>query len=148
MGGDNVDYTAYDFQNYYLGLVTHQNSAGIPPVLPSFHHADLCSYWNTAVSGIASNGTLLRKILFRPNGVDHPSFTASVNPSFSATSPTGPYDVDNLGNGKPDSIWIDPGFPPMVARDGRTYKVLVAPLVLDLRTRPFERQLRWQLLAR
>ncbi len=44
----------------------------------------------------------------------------------------GPYDVDNMGSGTADSIWIDPGFPVMTARDGRTYKVLVAPLIIDL----------------
>ncbi len=88
---------------------------------------------NCAIIGASQSGnvTLQRKILFRPNAIDHPNFTASVNPSFNPTSRTGPYDVDNLGNGTPDSIWIDPGFPVMVARDGRTYKVLVAPLILD-----------------
>ena len=131
-GGDNPDYTAYDFQSFYLGLVTHApQGSGIPPVLPSFHHPELYQYWATQNPGLASNAALLRKILFRPNQVDHPLFCASTNPSFNPGVANTTYDVDNLGTGKPDSIWIDPGLPAMTSKDGRTYKILVAPLILD-----------------
>jgi hypothetical protein len=42
------------------------------------------------------------------------------------------WDIDNDGDGVPDSIWIDPGLPVVTRPDGRRYKRLVAILVKDL----------------
>jgi hypothetical protein len=129
-GGANVDYTAYDYNNMYLGLVN--NTGGI---LPSFHRADLYAYWVKRSGGMTAD--LARKIMFRPTTFDHPIFCAATNPQFSVNPgiSTYPLDVDNMGSGVPDSIWIDPGLPVMTSKDGRTYKVLVAPLILDLDSR-------------
>jgi len=44
----------------------------------------------------------------------------------------GPWDVDNDGDGKPDGIWMDLGFPVRTANDGRRYKPLVSFLCVDL----------------
>lgn len=42
------------------------------------------------------------------------------------------WDVDNDGDGIPDSIWIDLGLPVRTSADGRSYRPLVAILVKDL----------------
>jgi hypothetical protein len=148
--GANVDYTAYDYNNMYLGLLTNDTSSPpkLPPVLPSFHRSELYAYWNErlkATTGITRD--LERKISFRPTKPDHPIFCAATNQPFTTARPDpinpmqmipgpawpdAPLDVDNMGTGTPDSIWIDPGLPVMTARDGRTYKVMVAPLILDM----------------
>ncbi|WP_168564111.1 hypothetical protein [Crateriforma spongiae] len=47
----------------------------------------------------------------------------------------GPWDVDNDGDGVPDSIWVDFGLPTKTAPDGRLIKPLVAPLIEDLSAR-------------
>ncbi len=44
----------------------------------------------------------------------------------------GPWDVDNDGDGIPDSVWVDPNLPLIVAADGKLLRVLVAPLIEDL----------------
>lgn len=129
VAGANVDYNAYDFNSMYLGLVTN-GAPGLPPVLPSFHRADLCRYWANQPGGVTP--ALARKILFRPTKDDHPIFNATTNPNFDPTNFQSPLDVDNMGTGIADSIWIDPGLPVMTSKDGRTYKVMIAPLILDL----------------
>ena len=132
-GGDNMDYTACDPNNCYLGLMlnvpTGQTGAGI---IPSFFRPDLYSYWAAQTSGPTSSALGLRKISFRPNNIDHPVFCANTNPGFTPGSPSSSFDVDNLGGGIADSIWIDPGLPTFTTRDGRTAKVLVATCILDL----------------
>ncbi len=145
--GANVDYTAYDHNNIYLGLLTNDLSGKLPRILPSFHRSDLWTFWADRIknSGGAIDPLMVaRKILFRPNPTDHPIFCQMTNPAFNQTPypgvnttdttrpPLPPLDVDNVGLGTPDSIWIDPGLPVMTAKDGRTYKILVAPLILDL----------------
>ncbi|MBN2581158.1 MAG: hypothetical protein JXB10_19410 [Pirellulales bacterium] len=46
--------------------------------------------------------------------------------------PDSQYDVDNDGDGVPDSVWVDLGFPVRSAPDGRKYKPLFAILCVDL----------------
>ncbi len=43
-----------------------------------------------------------------------------------------PWDVDNDGDGIPDSIWVDLGFPVRTLPDGRKYKPLAAIHCIDL----------------
>ena len=98
---------------------------------------------------------LKRKISLRPLREDHPNFTGS-NPAVrddqsiidNAGNPVdafdalgnktrllainGPWDVDNTGDGKADSVWVDLGFSAQIATDGRQYKPLFAILCLDL----------------
>lgn len=100
---------------------------------------------------------LKRKISMRPLPEDHPNFTGS-NPAIvdnpiieddGSGNPVdfdfdgdgfkerlqalhGPWDVDNDGDGKPDSVWVDLGFPAQTTADGRQYKPLFAILCVDL----------------
>ncbi len=67
--------------------------------------------------------------MLRPNPLIHTNFTGS-NPNFNPI--TGPYDVDNDGDGIAESVWIDIGLPVQTAPDGRLYRPLVAFLVLDM----------------
>lgn len=105
----------------------------------------------------AQIAAIKRKFMLRPLREDHPDFDGSnplsrygveplatafaggnlVNPNTSEiTFPhweaVGPWDVDNDGDGVPDSIWVDVGLPVQKTEDGRWYKPLVAMLVEDL----------------
>ncbi|NUQ66271.1 MAG: hypothetical protein HUU20_27740, partial [Pirellulales bacterium] len=86
-----------------------------------------------------------RKFLFRPLAEYHPSFTgsnAAARPDISGWTLaqlaannwhlTGPWDVDNDGDGTADSLWVDLGMPVRSFPDGRRYKPLFAILCLDL----------------
>ena len=120
---------------------------------PSLHRPDLVLYWEQALTGavndwptlVQNNLDVARQIVMRPIGavpslggnpviVDHPNFTGSnsgsngnlFDPVYS------PLDVDNDGDGVPDSVWVDLGFPVQTAPDGTTFKPLFAIRVLDL----------------
>ena len=91
---------------------------------------------------------LRRRIIFRPLPEDHPGFasadslpaaTAGANPGFTLAGFGGApgsfanrWDVDNTGDGVPESIWLDPLFPVKRTKDGRLYKTLIAPHIIDL----------------
>jgi hypothetical protein len=102
---------------------------------------------------------LKRKFMLRPLREDHPGFDGSnplshysgVVPPVNVTIGTpqttpgqiqfpfweaiGPWDVDNDGDGVPDSIWVDIGEPVQETEDGRLYKRMYAYLVIDLDNR-------------
>lgn len=140
------DYDAPDFQSMLLGMML---PGGQTP-MPSLHRPELVNYWQTQAASQWNDTTLgpqlRRKVILRPLArlpgdpatfpADHPNFTGS-NPYFNpawdgVTAGGGQWDVDNDGDGIPDSIWIDPGMPARTSRDGRTYKPLVAILCLDM----------------
>jgi hypothetical protein len=106
-----------------------------------------------------------RRIMMRPIREDHPNFdggnpqsvafdysnvnaaavpdpTPPVLPNlqtFNITVPiweiVGPWDVDNDNDGVADSVWLDFGEPVQELEDGTRYKVLIAPLIIDLDSR-------------
>jgi len=128
---------------------------------PSLHRPALINYWiarmaadpTVMASGLAINTLrdldfdparpddtldfLRRSISLRPDPKDHPDF-ANVNPLYDPVGPANPatpnarWDVDNDGDGREDSIWVDLGFPVQTAPDGRQYKPLFAILCLDM----------------
>ncbi len=106
-------------------------------------------------SGSAINSTVLiqlanlkRMIILRPLPEDNPNFPNGIE--FASTmglpdqvdpntgNPAGQqlpemvWDVDNDGDGIPDSIWIDVGLPIQTDASGRRYRPLVAILCQDL----------------
>ena len=124
-GEANEDYDAPDHQNMHLAKVLCQvlpdGRVEIQQIIPSFHRPGL--------------------LVLRPRPEDHPNFTGS-NPRL----PFDPnwngildgqhaWDVDNDGDGIPDSVWLDIGLPVRSTPDGRPYKPLVTFLCLDLDSR-------------
>ncbi len=153
-GGANEDYDAADFQNMLLAAqVPSPASPGQVHTLPSLHRPALVRYWMKIMNpGLTTftqadwrqfalnNPELARKISLRPIGdfpdSDHPNFTGS-NPNFNPawdmiTAGEGRWDVDNDGDGEPDSVWVDLGMPVRQTSDGRLYKPLFAILCVDL----------------
>ncbi|MGI9429917.1 MAG: hypothetical protein ACR2NM_14745, partial [Bythopirellula sp.] len=170
MGGSDESYDAVDFQNYMLALVPPNPGDSADPadlalinrgpddilgtaddrqvVIPSLHRPALINYWRQEVlnagGALQNDPKLLRRLLLRPNWLDHPTFTGS-NPTYanltSSANPNldrlrqmiyGPWDVDNDSDGIPDSIWVDFGAPVMENSDGRLVKPLAAVLVVDM----------------
>ncbi len=122
LGGMNADYTAADHNSMYVSYTPATNGL---PTIPSYHRPALINYWmNNGGNGF------MNKFMLRPNVTDNPVFGKTVNPSFDPVR--GPWDVDNDGDGVPDSVWIDIGLPTITTKDGRVCKQLVAVLVRDL----------------
>jgi len=153
-GGVNSDHTVPDYQDPLLALAIAGSNGGISVPIPSLQRSDLIAYTaaahsiggNTAIQQTwvnwvkqspQQNAAILRSIWYRPNPWDHPAFCASVNPNFNPvwdgiTPGQGAWDVDNDGDGIPDSVWVDLGLPVRYTVDGRAYKPLFAVLCLDL----------------
>ena len=102
-------------------------------------------------AGVASAIIQLKRMfILRPLSDDHPGFNGSNPvswPNYSDTTafpdaalptaawernPNGPWDVDTDGDGVPDAVWVDLGFPARPAPNGKMYKPLFAILCLDL----------------
>ena len=139
----NEDYDAVDFQNMFMAM---QLADGTTPI-PSFHRPSLIKYWMNKASVtptgpgtpptyckadwntfVTNNPDLAKSICLR--SLD-PDFTSAVNPSFDPLDPD-TWDVDCDGDGVPDAIWVDLGFPVRTTPDGRKYKPLFAILCTDL----------------
>jgi hypothetical protein len=154
LGRANEDYDAVDHNNMALAMAVPLSMAWpavstgpVPVPIPSFQRSDLVSYWTA--KGNMSDAAFARTVILRPIGQNmgissppHPDFTGS-NPYFdpqwdgiygSSTlhGNNARWDVDNDGDGIPDSVWIDLGFAVRSTPDGRLYKPLAAILCLDL----------------
>jgi hypothetical protein len=93
------------------------------PVVPSSCADQLLDECQPA---LWANDNFKRRVSLRPV---EPNFTGG-NPGF--TYVNGPWDVDNDGDGVPDSIWVDLGMPVQTDPEGRMYKPLFAILCVDL----------------
>lgn len=135
----NAPYTYPDHNNFYLGWLKSDGSK----VLPSFHREYIFGEMIKDSLPLSVNSTASRPnpnwtnaigkyLTPRPRPIEHGK-DVNGNYMFPYPEPDG-MDVKNL-EGYPDgndSIWIDAGFPVMTTPDGRKYKALIAPLILDL----------------
>jgi hypothetical protein len=129
-GGANSDYTAADYQHMLLAYqvpVQRNGATSVATPLPSLHRPELIRYWanRLSITDWARAPELLRMIMLRPNAIDHPNFPR-IDPV------GGPWDVDNDGDGVPDSVWVDLGLQVRWTADGRAYKPMFAILCLDM----------------
>ncbi len=148
LGGANEDYDAADYQNILLSAQTIDATTNQIKTVPSLHRPSLVSYWKTQDTSLLTTSCSAanfsaNKVILRPMGKDFA--TNSPNPNFTGSNPTvaagtydptatsaNPWDVDNDGDGVPDSVWVDLGMPVRKAKDGRLYKPLFAILCLDM----------------
>jgi hypothetical protein len=121
--GGNAPYTYPDLNNFFLAAVKADGTV----VTPSFHRKWLFNPTTPFNDMTNPNWTKPegKYLILRPRPAEHPGFPVPEDP-------TG--DVKNLvgAPGGNDSIWIDIGAPVMTAPDGTLYKMLVAPLIIDL----------------
>jgi hypothetical protein len=128
VGGYNVPYTYPDHNNFFLAQINPRTGE---VMVPSFHRDYLFGRLDLPNGplprGNPNWGSPIGKYLtLRPHPLVHPNFP----PPLDAGG-----DVKNLDDapGGADSIWIDIGAPVMTRPDnGKKYKMLVAPLILDL----------------
>ncbi|QDT70803.1 hypothetical protein MalM25_37590 [Planctomycetes bacterium MalM25] len=85
----------------------------------------LSRYTTNTLRNVLNSGTLV-------NDRQTPSDPTDDEITFPYWEAVGPWDVDNDGDGVPDSVWVDLGLPVQQTEDGRWYKPLVAMLVEDL----------------
>jgi hypothetical protein len=128
-GDFNVPYTYPDLNSLYLAAVKADGTV----LTPSFHREYLFGRLDDPANPNWTNALGKYKIL-RPRPMDH-ALDANGKPLF--PQPEGRFgDVQQLpGSNGPDSMWIDFGAPVMTSADGRKYKMLFAPLVIDLEGR-------------
>jgi hypothetical protein len=140
--GSSVSYTYPDLNNMFLAVVDRDGRVLMPsfhrdystsnPPVPTFGSLDPNNpNWKIPSTGAGANPALKYMVL-RPRPIDHAK-DANGNPLFPYPEDAGG-DVKNLigAPGGNDSIWIDIGAPVMKTPDGKKYKMLVAPLILDL----------------
>jgi hypothetical protein len=126
-GGFNAPYTYPDLNNIYLSAVRGDGQV----LLPSYHR----SWTGFGPLGpqnpnwFDTSKPWLRYLVLRPRPAD-------MAPGFPVPESDGG-DVKNLVDapGGNDSIWLDLGFPVLQTADGRRFKPLFAPLVMDLDNR-------------
>ena len=118
--------------------------------LPSLHRPALVNYWISNQSRRHATGPALdrksRLCAGRLRAADRmrrsaatptiPTSPAAIRTSIptwdGVTAEAGQWDVDNDGDGVPDSVWVDLGMPVRTTTDGRLYKPLFAILCVDL----------------
>ncbi|MDZ4780879.1 MAG: hypothetical protein SGJ19_11550 [Planctomycetia bacterium] len=160
-GGADEAYDAADFQNLHLAMHYWDTTANMMITrLPSFHRPDLINWWSqqlpvsnpqkldfrsdtdaaSVISKMQTEPHVWRKAMMRPTPFDHPNFPGNdtnTGPGFHplwgyGTANNPEWDVDNDGDGKRDSVWVDMGMPAQPSADGRWFKPMFAVLCVDM----------------
>jgi large repetitive protein len=140
--GMDEDYDACDLENWFMAI----QSADGQVIVPSFHRPGIIRVdtpnntndW-LGINQSGPNGAYVwadsAARILRPRKVDgHDSATfKDLTPDL--TSGQIDYDVDNDGDGKTDSVWLDLGYPARKDSSGRLYKPLFAFMVIGLNGR-------------
>lgn len=126
LGEANPSYTYPDLNNVFLGAV---NSKG-EVLRQSFYRPE------TGGALVSANPVDRYKVL-RPHPTYHTQFPAPEDGGGDVKNLDWALGVPNGGGGyyMNDSYWIDAGYPVITAPDGRKYKPLFAPFVMDLDNR-------------
>ncbi len=141
----NESYDAADFQNMFLSGRDKDGN-----IIPSFHRKSLYDYMHKVMDTPLD----IRKYSFRPvfldnvnnstgaptpDGIPDVGSTANVNFAFNqhvsdsaSTLPPEDLEVDTDGDGKNDSVFIDPGYGIITDNSGKRFKPLVAYHIVDL----------------
>ncbi len=134
--GVNVPYTYPDLHNFFLAAIRSDGTV----LTPSFHREYLfgsLAQQATAASNWLNTSGKYKTL--RPRPVDNAGING--NPGFPYPEDRGgdvrnlPFGLGAYGVGGNDSLWIDLDAPIMTAPDGRRYKMLFAPLIIDLDNR-------------
>jgi hypothetical protein len=128
--GGNAPYTYPDLNNFFLAAMKADGTV----LTPSYHRPWLFQvvggkyYAFNDMTNPNWTNPQGKYLTLRPRPAEHPQFPLPGD----ATG-----DVKNLpwAPGGNDSIWIDLGAPVMTAPDGTPYKMLFAPLIIDLDNR-------------
>ena len=117
----NAPYTYPDHNNFYLGWLKSDGTK----IQPSFHREYIFGSMKPVDGNPNWTNAIGKYLTPRPRPIEHNGFPYP--------EPDG-MDVKNLEGypGGNDSIWIDVGSPVFKSTDGRKYKIMIAPLILDL----------------
>jgi large repetitive protein len=138
------DYDACDLENWFLAIQSADGSIAIP----SFHRPGILSrnvspalantdndwtrQWANATT--ADQQLLVLRAMsriLRPRQIDGHS-PLSFPDLIPDSTGNITYDVDNDGDGKNESVWLDLGYPPRRNAEGKSYKPMFAFLVIGL----------------
>jgi hypothetical protein len=160
LGQSNEGYDVPDWRDFWLAhqdRIQVNSTTVVPYITPSFHRPELVNYLAHLygpASGLGGSdidnllalidASSARVLSYKsPNGVQmNPGFKPSANyvqmlsnadlVNFVRAQIEGPWDVDNDGDGVPESVWINPNLPTMYSPDGRMLKPLTAVHIEDL----------------